>query len=140
MSSLTYSGNLTIMTCWCGTRHAVPAELAAFQQREHDNGDDDVRAIYCPLGHQHVPAGKGAAERLREQVAAEQRRVTRLRAELDQSDASRRALKGVVTRTKRRAAHGVCPGCHRTFANVAAHVANKHPDLIADTALEGNTP
>ena len=58
--TLTYAGKLTVVACWCGIRHAIPAELDDFQDRQHDNGQQQ-RGIYCPLGHSHIRAGDGEA-------------------------------------------------------------------------------
>lgn len=124
---LTYEGTLTILTCWCGMRHAVPEELRAFQQRQHRDGARDVTGIYCPLGHQHVPSGKGEAERLREKLAAEEERAARILANLDQEQASHRATKGQLTKAKKRVANGVCPCCHRSFVQLARHMKTQHP-------------
>src|SRR5262245_30141922 len=38
MTTLTYTGELTVLTCWCGMRHAVPVELHNFQKRQHADG------------------------------------------------------------------------------------------------------
>ena len=49
-----------------------------------------------------------------------------------QRDAEQRAhsaTKGQLTRARKRAANGVCPCCHRSFENVARHVAKQHPDF-----------
>lgn len=127
--TLTYAGSLTVQTCWCGVRHAVPAELAAFQRRQHDDGCEDVTGIYCPLGHQHVPAGESEVSRVRRQLDEMDRRRARAVAERDQAEASARAFKGAATRARRRAGAGVCPCCHRTFKQLARHVASQHPDF-----------
>ena len=46
----------------------------------------------------------------------------------EEAEASLQATKGVVTRLKKRAIAGVCPCCNRTFQQLAAHMAHKHPD------------
>ncbi len=61
-TDLTYSGTLVPQTCWCGIRHAIPAEL----NREMNN--NPRTNAYCPLGHSYV-VGKGEAERLRATLA-----------------------------------------------------------------------
>jgi len=127
VTTLDYLGTLTVMTCWCGVRHAVPEELYDFQRRQHRDGKS-VTAIYCPLGHTHVPAGKGEAELLRGKLErAEQRR----KAERElREDTERRlsAQKAATTRAKRRHAAGVCPCCGRTFKQLQRHMTTKHPD------------
>lgn len=131
MTTLTYSGRLTVITCWCGMRHAVPEELRDFQLRQHNNGERNVQGIHCPLGHSHIPSGKGEAELERER---RQRAETRTKAIQDQLDAEKRshsATKGTLTKTKKRIGKGVCPGCHRHFANVERHMATQHPELAS---------
>lgn len=126
--TLTYSGELTVTTCWCGTRHAVPAELYDYQRRQHQDGKS-VTGICCPLGHSHVPAGKSEAAKLREQLEQEQDRRAQIAAERDQAEASARAYKGAATRARKRAGAGVCPCCNRTVKQLAAHMKAKHPEF-----------
>jgi hypothetical protein len=121
-----YTGTLVVITCWCGMAHAVPSELRAHQEAEHRGGRPQT-AIYCPLGHSHIIAGKGEAERLRADLDRYKDRNAALVAERDQVVASLRTTKGVVTKMRKRAIVGACQFCHRTFANVARHVATVHP-------------
>lgn len=125
-TTLRYSGELTVVKCWCGMRHAVPAELDDLQDRQHDNGRTQV-AIYCPLGHQHERAGEGEAARLERQLQTERDRAARLAAERDQIQASLTAQKGATTRARKRAAAAVCPCCKRSFVQLRRHMATKHP-------------
>jgi DNA repair exonuclease SbcCD ATPase subunit len=136
--TLTYSGQLLVLTCWCGMRHAVPKELREFQERQHRNGIDPI-GIYCPLGHSHVPAGEGEAERLRRELEEQRERARRARetaaAERDlRADTERRlaAQKGATTRARKRAAAALCPCCNRSFVQLRRHLAAKHPDYVPD--------
>jgi DNA repair exonuclease SbcCD ATPase subunit len=131
-TTLTYSGTLTVNTCWCGMRHAIPSELYDFQQRQHRDGEKQT-AIYCPLGHNYIISGKGEAEQLREQLATETRRRKAARELLAAEERSHAATRGHLTRTKKRVGGGVCPCCNRTFQQLARHMANKHPDYAANT-------
>ncbi len=129
MSTLTYYASLTVTTCWCGMRHAIPEELHNIQLRQHRNGER-VTPVYCPIGHAHIPAGEGEAQRLQKQLErAEQRR----QAERDLREHTERQLaaqKGATTKAKKRAAAAVCPveGCGRSFVQLRRHMATKHPD------------
>lgn len=133
MSELTvsFTDTLVVMTCWCGINHAVPSDLRNFQQREHDDGRSYF--IYCPLGHQHTPAGQSRAQRLTAQLDAEQTRTRRLREEVERERRSHSATKGQITKLKRRIGKGVCPCCNRHFANVERHMATQHPDYSGET-------
>jgi len=126
--TLNYSGKLVVEVCWCGMRHAVPSELSDFQQRQHDEGRSAM-AIYCPLGHSHVPAGKSKVKQVEEERERARNEAATRAAERDQAEASARAHKGVATRARKRAAAGVCPCCKRTFKQLARHMENKHPDF-----------
>lgn len=130
--TLTYTGELLTMTCWCGMRHAVPAELCRQQQRAHANGRSEV-VIYCPLGHSHIPAGEPEVERLRRTIALESEARARVVAERDQADASARAYKGAATRARKRAAAATCPCCKRSFVQLRRHLETKHPDYTGDS-------
>lgn len=132
--TIEFTDTLVVVTCWCGINHAVPSNLRSLQQRQHDDGERQVMVIYCPLGHKHLPAGKGAAVKLREQLDRERARATRITAEKDQVEASLRATRGANTKLKKRIANGVCPYCHRTFKNVARHMAGQHPDYTEPTS------
>lgn len=131
--TMTYTGELTILTCWCGIKHAVPDTLRRYQLNQHDMGINF--SVYCPLGHQHVPSGDSRAKKLERELAAakamaarEQQRHDQTKAELRETEARRRGEKAAKTRIKNRVQHGVCPCCNRTFQDLARHMAGQHPD------------
>jgi hypothetical protein len=95
--------------------------------------------FYCPNGHQQYYSGKNDAEQAQARADESARAAERLRQQLKrreedlQSERRRHsATKGQLTKTKRRIAHGVCPCCTRSFANVERHMANKHPDYVSE--------
>lgn len=126
MATINYSGQLVVLTCWCGIRHAVPEELRRQQRRQQDE-HREVTGVFCPLGHEHVPSGKSKAAKLQERLDAERVRSGRLAHERDQAEARRIAQKGATTRAKKRHAAGVCPVCTRTFKQLARHMESQHP-------------
>lgn len=141
--TLTYSGELTILTCWCGIKHAVPSELRNYQLREHDDGNQ--YAVFCPLGHEHVPGGRSKAKELEAELAAaalrHERELTATIAALDQTKAELRekgnecrAEKAAKTRLAKRAANGVCPCCKRSFINLHRHMRTKHPKFAMEAS------
>jgi len=88
---------------------------------------EDGHSFYCPNGHKlsfHVTE----ADRLRKRLELAERREANLDESLRSERASHAATKGHLTRVRKRADKGVCQHCHRSFANVARHVASKHPD------------
>ena len=128
MTTMTYTGTLVVTSCpVCGVMHAIPEGLNQ-QAKRHG------KSVYCPLGHswvytktveQDLAEAKRDAEYYRGRLDAErtQRRFT---------ERQLRATKGVVTRTKKRIAAGVCPCCHRTFQQLARHMAGQHPEYAAE--------
>lgn len=127
MSTLAYTGELTVVTCWCGTVHAVPSELRDYQLRQHRDGRQVIE-VYCPLGHTYTPAGEGEAAKLQRRLQAEREAVARARAQRDQAEASLKAQKAATTRAKKRHAAAVCPCCQRSFVQLRRHMATKHPN------------
>ena len=129
-ATLTYTGELTITSCWCGIKLAVPESLYRKAQ------NDSRFAIHCPLGHEFVYR-KSEADRQRERAERAEREAKFARASRDaawdQARAAERsaaAYKGHVTRLRNRIADGICPvdGCRRNFANVKGHIERMHPD------------
>lgn len=128
--TLSHTTVLVATECWCGIAHAIPTSLMRMA-KEND------MSVYCPVGHQWVLGGKTKAEQLREaqeRIAAEQRRVKATRDLLAAEERSHSATRGHLTRTKKRVANGVCPCCNRTFKQLAAHMKNKHPEYVEETA------
>lgn len=122
----TFTGTLVVVTCWCGTQHAIPEGMRDYQLRQHDIGK--AYFVYCPHGHTHAPAGESKVAKLERRLEHEREERARVAAERDQAQASARAHKGAATRARKRAAAGVCPCCHRSFKQLRQHMAKKHPD------------
>jgi hypothetical protein len=137
-----YVGQLIVMRCWCGIQHAVPESLRDLQRRQFTNGQNP-KSIFCPLGHEHVPAGESPAERHKREleakekaIAAERARHDQTRAELRETERRRRAERGAKTKLKKRAAAGVCPCCNRTFKQLASHMTAMHPEFVTEAKSE----
>lgn len=126
--TLTEKVTLTTLDCGvCGIPFAMPTTMYDECQRNHRQN------FYCPNGHSLAFHGKTEAEKLRERLKRVESAHTSVRDQLEASERSNAALKGVVTRTKKRVGNGVCPCCSRSFANVARHMANQHPDYAEGT-------
>jgi len=131
MTTLTYGGSLTTVTCWCGITHAVPDSLRSEQLRQFAEGTGPL-GIYCPLGHSHVPVGESPhARHQRELARAEKRRKETLE-RLEAERRSHAATKGTLTKTRKRVGKGVCPCCKRHFVNVERHMTTQHPHYSDD--------
>lgn len=130
MTGFSVTTTYTVIDCCsCGALFAVPdlvnAELLS-----------SGRSFYCPNGH-----SQRYSDSLQKQLKAERDNVARLNARIAQerahSDAlerSRRATKGQLTKVKNRVAKGICPCCNRSFADLAAHMATKHPNYAESSA------
>jgi hypothetical protein len=131
--TLQYTGKLVITSCWCGIRLAIPDDLFSYAQRRG-------HAVYCPLGHTFVYADneldrlKARAEHAEWEVKFARASRDAARDQAAAAERSARALRGHITRLRRKIADGVCPvpGCRRNFANVKAHIAGQHPEWAHD--------
>lgn len=128
----------TYWTCsQCGAEQAMTEEASRVLRQSS-------ATFYCVHGHrQYYPPGKSAEDRLRDHLEEERRLRQRAEQMVAQwQDAEREAsekaehqrrranaYKGHATRITKRAKAGVCPCCNRTFKQLAAHMANKHPDF-----------
>lgn len=131
--SYTFTHELTLVTetcCACGVVFAMPDW---FQRQLKKTGE----TFYCPSGHgQHYRDNLRAEnDRLKKEIEQERERKTLIAgwydAERRDHEHTRKRLaatKGVVTRTKKRLANGVCPCCNRHFVNLERHMKGQHPD------------
>lgn len=118
---------LDFVTEECCTCHVLFAMTRAHYNRVFNKKHTK---FYCPNGHEQWYEGQTEAEKLREQLKAQEAETERQR-QL-RVDAERRAVaqRGVVTRLKKRVNHGVCPHCARTVSQMARHIKSKHPDAL----------
>lgn len=119
-----YGTTLEITDCPdCGVTFAMP-------ERMLDVRRSDRKSFYCPNGHS-LSFKKSTEDRLRTQLEQYKSSLISTRDQLEATERSRNAYKGVITRQKNRAAAGVCPaGCHRHFADLQGHMETKHPDYV----------
>ena len=133
MATTTLDLTLELVTCCnCGISFGVPGIVLRERKRDHES-------FYCPNGHgQHFP-GKSDLEKLKEEVAHSATlffvlvKCPLIAARL-RSTASRSSISSLVRSRQylMSRSYGVCPCCNRTFANLAQHMATKHPEY-ADT-------
>lgn len=122
---------MEVRTCiTCGVQFGLMISHDAELQRNH-------KAFYCPNGHQQRYTGETEAERLKKQNVRLQQQLDQERAaaagarqERDALDRKLIAARGQQTKLKKRVAAGVCPCCHRTFKQLAAHMADVHPEFV----------
>lgn len=99
----------------------------------HSTVRQSGKTFYCPNGHE-IHYGDNENSRLKRQRDAAQARARHLDDQLESEKRSKAAVKGHLTRVQKRIANGVCPCCQRSFANVAQHMDNKHPEFVAELA------
>lgn len=129
--TISASTRLVTESCYsCGVVFAMPEDL------RRELLDNHARSFYCPNGHGQHYTGKTAAqkqreraERLEQQLASRAEDLRVQRAETETARRKLAATKGQLTKTRRRAANGVCPCCNRSFVNVARHVSSQHPEF-----------
>lgn len=123
----------------CGIRYGLDAQFYSDQSAGKGKG------WQCPNGHNLVVRESDAdkyrreAERLRQQLAQKDDEIEWQRAQRKTDERRVSAAKGQITKLKKRAKAGVCPCCNRTFANMAAHMKTKHPDMdpnVIDLGVE----
>lgn len=110
----------------CGVLYGIPK---AFADRLREKGG----GYYCPNGH-HLSWTMSEADKLKAKLKDAERDLAwykqgeaaaRTRAET--AERSRAAIKGQVTKLRKRVVAGACPyGCRRHFTNLERHVATKH--------------
>lgn len=111
----------------CGISFSMPEKF--INERKEDGG-----TFYCPNGHPRV-FREPEVKRLKKELEAAERRAKLFHGyyEAEQNDHEHtrnrlRATKGVLTKTKKRVAAGVCPCCNRTFQDLSRHMAGQHPE------------
>jgi hypothetical protein len=142
-ATIQVTADLITETCCrsdCGILFAVPADWQARKRRDHTN-------FYCPNGHDQHYVGKTEEEKLKEELKRtrenlewHRERGDRLADDNMTLARSRTALRGVVTKLRRKAASGECAYCHERFPDVAAHVAELHPDVQAEASDADEEP
>ena len=112
--------------CVCGVVFAIPDRLR--EQRTYDG-----QSFFCPNGHSMV-FKNSEKQCLQRELKAAQDRADReaywkehARQRAAALERSRNAVRGVVTRMRKRVGAGCCPCCKRHFENLQRHIATKHP-------------
>lgn len=133
--ALNFTIQLESAECYtCGVTFAVPTQLLRHAR------EDSTVSIYCPSGH-GMHWRETVEDRLRKELAAKKAELERQTREAEfqrtlKEEAERRvsAQKAVTTKLRKRIGAGVCPCCHRTFSQLAAHMKAKHPEVATESA------
>lgn len=127
--TMTYTGRLTVCSCWCGIHVAIPEDLYRMAR-------DGKNAAYCPVGHTFIwnvdalAKARRRAERAEAEAARERARRDQAEAEASEERARTAAARAEVNRTRKRIAGGACPCCNRTFVKLHQHMKTSHPDFL----------
>ena len=115
----------------CGVRFAIPHNLLASLR-------NSKAMFYCPNGHPQS-FRQSRTEALEAELKAERERRERAedlaRRRREEADVLRRTKQqtlGKLRALKGRVKNGVCPCCNRSFAQLAKHIATKHPDYAKE--------
>lgn len=137
-TTITMPVELTQIDCGnCGGTYAINER---YRQKQQDNcGTWTCPYCKCGWGYSGDTAqarAEKAAKRAQELLAQERERNSRVESNLrdsrDRAERRASAARGQITKIKNRVGHGVCPCCNRTFKQLAAHMASKHPEYAAE--------
>ena len=131
--TITVAIELEHITCAnCGMVFAFDGDLIDRRRRDHQN-------FYCPSGHDNFFPGESDVEKLQRELKEAQLEIKRAEyrvqsAQLERKEAQQQlsATRGQMTKLKKRIANGVCPCCHRSFANLHDHMTTKHPEYAIE--------
>lgn len=124
---LVHPASMVVETCCnCGIFFAMPKD---YQERRRFDGEN----FFCPVGH---PQHYTTSEKTRLERALKEAQERADREELWHRNAnsraaalerSRNAIRGHLTRIRKRVGAGCCPACKRHFENLERHMESKHP-------------
>lgn len=116
--------------CKCGVQFGMIEPV--YERRVADGA-----GFHCTSGHLQFFT-EPTEKKLRRQVENLQKRLewadqekAQQRNRADHEERRARSLKGHATRLRKRVAEGKCPCCSKTFADMAAHIAEQHPRYAA---------
>lgn len=124
MNTVTVAHQVTLFTHECISCGVVFAVTNEFDNRRRQ----DKNNFFCPNGH-HQAYVKSDADRLREQLQAEQKKLANAQFELIAAKEKSQAAEKAKARLEKRIKNGVCPCCHRHFVQLTRHMKTKHPEF-----------
>jgi hypothetical protein len=126
--------------CNCGVLFAMTKDFK--DEKLKVSQRHNRRTFYCPNGHSQFYTGEteersSSAEprSSRKRSSANSRMRQRARGRKHETHRAN-GYKGHATRISKRVKHGVCICCNRTFADLAAHMATKHPQFTPQDSVE----
>ena len=119
----------------CFVHYAAPKAL-------FDKKNETGERWFCPNGHHvvYTQSKLQKAEAERDALKLERDRLKQNESYLTWRAESFKkngiAMKGQMTKLRKRVANGVCPCCNRSFANLHRHMAGQHPGYTAEALPE----
>ncbi len=112
--------------CWvCGVMFAITQDT---ERRLRNDGG----TLFCPKGC-HLSFGEADITKVkREKLEIEQRMQAQINQERHARLVAEKAAKTATAakrKVERRIAHGVCPCCNKTFADLSHHMIENHKDF-----------
>ena len=111
--------------CSCGAIFGLEQHRITRLKKEGGN-------FYCPHCGTQQHYVESENQKLKERLAQEKHRAEAFKRQATYEAKSKAAIKGHLTRTKKRIGAGVCPCCNRTFKQLANHMKAKHPEYKED--------
>lgn len=111
----------TVSCCVCHVAFAFAKDL--YNQRLKDHA-----WFYCPNGHAQHFQGEAEVDRLKRQLEEQRNRTVEYTKLWEHEQRSKAVYRGKLKALKGRIKNGVCPCCHRSFVQLARHMATKHPN------------
>lgn len=109
----------------CGVVYGVSLE---FEKARRGDG----KTFYCPNGHSmtygetDLTRAQKKAARLERDLASAQDSIASWRTRLAREEASKAAIKGHLTRARKRIQAGLCPECNVQFPDLEIHMQSAH--------------
>jgi hypothetical protein len=116
----------------------VCAVYFGIERGQYDTLKGHGTSFHCPNGHKQsftdseLTKARRERDRLAQRLAERDDELRKKDVQLKSARTQFKNAKGAIITMQTRAKHGVCPCCHRTFKQLAAHMQSKHPDFKAD--------
>lgn len=129
--AINFNVTLTEINCGeCGGTYAINERYRA--QKAIDGGSWNCPYCKCGWGYSNNNENaklKKELEQTKRSLEFHSRNATAEREARERTQRQLSATRGAKTRIVNRIKHGVCPCCNRTFQDLQAHMATKHPDF-----------
>ncbi len=130
MSTYTMSQTMYTLYCAkCSIWFGIPKD---FEERRRN----DHASFYCPAGHVNVYDKESDEEKFRRERDIARQQLARVEDEKREALKVAEKAKKETKQLKKRAASGTCPCCQRSFANMAEHMKQQHPQFVRQTGAK----